>query len=758
VLWTLGESKFPTPVVDRTRARKAQRRRGTVREGEDEGPTLHDVAGEPIVPEMAPSDNVYCLVLESMITNYEQVFAVQIALEEQDSSALPLWRSRVSAHVKGVSGVRGLTDEIVVSWSHSEIRLWHVPAGFLHPMRLTTIENGEENDLILDLLPVRSFVENSGSLHRVAEQVHRFLLWVSSPTNVCVWDVRVRGEYLLEGARPNFDLPVLAAAPQCIKQFPGMGCFSLVKTPNLLIGSTCNEPRLVLWDFGAIKEEAMIPIPAVVTELAVVREQIWGGVANGDIFVWTLEAAGLRQLVHLLGAESAGPDAGVRHGRKVRTFASVDSETGFGSRVVWSGSDDGIICIWESTSFELLHSFDTHAGKISQLTFKCGLLWCCTWAGSVRVFSDHGEMTVDLKGQHTDGVTGLSFCFDRVRGRWRFVTSSYDHTLSVWLLPKEMKEMGGVSDEVAVEDDEQGVEEHAQKISLSDLLAHKQQPSVAAAPASAPAAAPLAAPVESAPAQSGQVGGGAAAFNTAADTYSQIPSSVVQQPVQSESAAVNTVADTYSQIPASVVQEPAQPAPQPVAQSVPQTNQVAAAGPAVQTNTAADIYAKFPSSTLAPSRSVEIQAVAGPGTQNAVSDGAYVTFAVLDATAETPPQQPPASSPYQTLPAASAAPLDNPLCTGATFETYPWFHPQLSGPDSELLLCTQPPGSFLFRYSSQPGLLAASYVLATSEIQSALVGFNSSHVWNADEPEELFQSLPELIKGSSHILVYPVPR
>ncbi len=50
-----------------------------------------------------------------------------------------------------------------------------------------------------------------------------------------------------------------------------------------------------------------------------------------------------------------------------------------------------------------------------------------------------------------------------------------------------------------------------------------------------------------------------------------------------------------------------------------------------------------------------------------------------------------------------------------------WFHGDVSSQEAQELLSGQPEGTFLIRFSSQPGCFAASYVAAHNEIKHALI-------------------------------------
>jgi len=94
----------------------------------------------------------------------------------------------------------------------------------------------------------------------------------------------------------------------------------------------------------------------------------------------------------------------------------------------------------------------------------------------------------------------------------------------------------------------------------------------------------------------------------------------------------------------------------------------------------------------------------------------------------------------------------------AKLSTYPWFYDTLSGSEADALLSGHPPGTFLFRKSSQNGYLAASYV-DLSGVQRCLVGYDNDNFWMTDESTvhpEKFKSLDKLIEGFRSVFTTPL--
>lgn len=86
----------------------------------------------------------------------------------------------------------------------------------------------------------------------------------------------------------------------------------------------------------------------------------------------------------------------------------------------------------------MVKKIDTHAGKIQTLGYHNEQVWCCTWEMSIKLYSSvTQQLNFELKGQHTDAVSGVAFSFHPLKNRWYAWCCSYDSSLSVWILPNQ---------------------------------------------------------------------------------------------------------------------------------------------------------------------------------------------------------------------------------------------------------------------------------------------------------------------------------
>jgi len=111
----------------------------------------------------------------------------------------------------------------------------------------------------------------------------------------------------------------------------------------------------------------------------------------------------------------------------------------------------------------------------------------------------------------------------------------------------------------------------------------------------------------------------------------------------------------------------------------------------------------------------------------------------------TPTVAPIAASTYQAIPK---------VVDPKTFLKYPYFNGKMSGNEADQALIDQPVGTFVMRYSSQPGYLAVSY-MAEDGVTRSLIGYDHTGFWLDDEPEK-FPTLDALVDSINHVLKTPL--
>eukprot|EP00013_Stygamoeba_regulata_P010232 CAMPEP_0177680926 /NCGR_PEP_ID=MMETSP0447-20121125/30433_1 /TAXON_ID=0 /ORGANISM="Stygamoeba regulata, Strain BSH-02190019" /LENGTH=730 /DNA_ID=CAMNT_0019190289 /DNA_START=92 /DNA_END=2284 /DNA_ORIENTATION=- len=113
--------------------------------------------------------------------------------------------------------------------------------------------------------------------------------------------------------------------------------------------------------------------------------QVWGASSGRDIFIWSSTTHAL--LYTIRGA----------HQRKVTCLQCHDSE-------VWSGSDDGLICIWDTQTFHLKKSI-TVGSKIYSIDCIHSSMWVCSQNQSLILISPRTHDQVKVPSYHTDGIS-----------------------------------------------------------------------------------------------------------------------------------------------------------------------------------------------------------------------------------------------------------------------------------------------------------------------------------------------------------------
>ena len=84
----------------------------------------------------------------------------------------------------------------------------------------------------------------------------------------------------------------------------------------------------------------------------------------------------------------------------------------------------------------------------------------------------------------------------------------------------------------------------------------------------------------------------------------------------------------------------------------------------------------------------------------------------------------------------------------------PWFFGDLSGEEAQEALEGQPAGTFLVRFSSQPGCFAVCYVGADMQITKVIVTQNTNG-FQFSSNGQAWPHLENLIKAHEHILKKP---
>jgi len=95
----------------------------------------------------------------------------------------------------------------------------------------------------------------------------------------------------------------------------------------------------------------------------------------------------------------------------------------------------------------------------------------------------------------------------------------------------------------------------------------------------------------------------------------------------------------------------------------------------------------------------------------------------------------------------------------ANFEkSCPYFYGKLTSQEAEAMLKGKPEGTFVLRYSSQSGHIAISYVLPNGAIDRGLIGYDTAKFWMADDPNEHFEVLQDLVQSRNAFLTIPLSR
>lgn len=200
---------------------------------------------------------------------------------------------------------------------------------------------------------------------------------------------------------------------------------------SLLLAERHPFPRLTRWrhDEGTLAKPAEHPLPA---DLSAVAPS-----ADGKELAIGLKTRQVK-LGRLPGNEFATLG---RHGEGVNTVAfSADG------RVIASGSgaeffsSDNSIVIWDSSSRQPRHTLRSHKDTVTCVVFSPDGSLLASGGGTDILSSDNdiriwsvadGALLHILRG-HRKGVTDLCFMSDGQR----LASSSYDHTLRLWSLPR----------------------------------------------------------------------------------------------------------------------------------------------------------------------------------------------------------------------------------------------------------------------------------------------------------------------------------
>jgi E3 ubiquitin-protein ligase TRAF7 len=94
---------------------------------------------------------------------------------------------------------------------------------------------------------------------------------------------------------------------------------------------------------------------------------------------------------------------------------------------LFSGSSDKKIKVWDLNTFNELHTFNEHEGKIYNLNLKQNRLFSCSSDTTIKVYNFLEEFScIQTMEGHTDNVNGLCWWIDKL------VTGSSDKSVKIW--------------------------------------------------------------------------------------------------------------------------------------------------------------------------------------------------------------------------------------------------------------------------------------------------------------------------------------
>eukprot|EP01102_Stenamoeba_stenopodia_P021465 TRINITY_DN864_c0_g1_i2.p1 TRINITY_DN864_c0_g1~~TRINITY_DN864_c0_g1_i2.p1 ORF type:complete len:610 (+),score=140.59 TRINITY_DN864_c0_g1_i2:935-2764(+) len=114
------------------------------------------------------------------------------------------------------------------------------------------------------------------------------------------------------------------------------------------------------------------------------------------------------------------------HAKKVTSLLTV-------REYVWSGSDEGVIRIWNIENFSCLHEIEAHQSAVLNLSLFGTHVWSASQDSTIKVWDTSTfSRIIDLRGFHTDGVLAVVPVWNTEKTKCWAWSGSYDASLCIW--------------------------------------------------------------------------------------------------------------------------------------------------------------------------------------------------------------------------------------------------------------------------------------------------------------------------------------
>lgn len=143
------------------------------------------------------------------------------------------------------------------------------------------------------------------------------------------------------------------------------------------------------------------------------REEVWAGGLDNSICVYDSSTA---QLLHTI------PQA---HKKRVNRMCVSEDQSS-----LYSACEDGNISVWNVAERQALKTVRAHDSRCNYVSWIDGRVWSCAWDTTVHVYDPEMNLVTILSGYNDDAVFSLTNIGNFV---W---TTSGDKGLTVWHLLK----------------------------------------------------------------------------------------------------------------------------------------------------------------------------------------------------------------------------------------------------------------------------------------------------------------------------------